>query len=90
MDEKYGNECKDDKVVAKNSFGLSGPTQMMQEISTNGLVTAAFKVYEDFTRYAVLNVSDRLWVGIRSDVKEYVLENIQGWERDQPPFGTRG
>ena len=51
MDEKYGKEYKDDKVVAKNSFGLSGPTQMMQEISTNGPVTAAFTVYEDFTSY---------------------------------------
>jgi len=51
LDGKYGKDYKDDKVKAKSAFSLKGEDQMMQELSTNGPVTAAFTVYEDFTSY---------------------------------------
>ncbi|GMI18667.1 hypothetical protein TrLO_g4567 [Triparma laevis f. longispina] len=51
LDGNFEKDYADDKVVAKSSFTLSGPTQMMQEISTNGPVTAGFTVYEDFVNY---------------------------------------
>jgi len=56
-------------------------------------MTGAQQTVENFllatdpaAKLAVLSVIDHLWVGIRSEVKEYVLENINGWERDQPQF----
>ena len=51
LDTKFGRAYGDDKVKAKSAFSLKSEEQMMEEISTNGPVTAAFTVYEDFTAY---------------------------------------
>lgn len=41
-----------DKHVFKKSYSISSdPTQIMQEIMTNGPITVAFTVYSDFMQY---------------------------------------
>jgi len=40
-----------DKNHADSSYGIRGVDKIKEEISTNGTVTAAFTVYEDFLTY---------------------------------------
>ncbi|GMI46030.1 hypothetical protein TrCOL_g12746 [Triparma columacea] len=51
LDSKYETKYADDKVKAKSAYSISSADKMMEEISTNGPITAAFTVYEDFTSY---------------------------------------
>jgi len=52
IDDKYKTKYADDKVKAKSSYSIKGEDKIMKEISTNGPVTAAFNVYEDFVSYS--------------------------------------
>ena len=51
LDGDFKTAYADDKVKAKSAYTVSNEKNMMEEISTNGPVTAAFTVYEDFTSY---------------------------------------
>merc|ERR1712087_762705 len=46
-----GDDYKGSKVYASRVYSVSGESQMMTEISTNGSVAVAFTVYEDFPTY---------------------------------------
>jgi cathepsin B len=50
-DAGYKTAYADDKVKAKSAFTVKGEEDMMTEIVTNGPVTAAFTVYDDFPAY---------------------------------------
>lgn len=47
----YGTDFKKDKHFGKRPYGVVGAKQIMKEIMTNGPVTAAFDVYDDFPTY---------------------------------------
>jgi cathepsin B len=47
-----GTNFSSDKVFAASSFSIGSESDAMQEISTNGPITAAFTVYEDFLAYS--------------------------------------
>jgi len=51
IDDGFKTAYADDKVKAKSSFTIRNEADMMEEISTNGPITAAFTVYEDFPTY---------------------------------------
>jgi len=46
-----GTNFADDKIHAKSTYGITGEQNIMAELSTNGPVTAAYTVYEDFLTY---------------------------------------
>jgi len=46
-----GSDFTQDKIKAKTVYGIDGEANIMKEISTNGPVTAAFTVYNDFLAY---------------------------------------
>jgi len=52
IDDKFEKKYDDDKVKALTSYSVKGEDKIMEEISTNGPVTAAFTVYEDFVSYS--------------------------------------
>jgi cathepsin B len=51
IDDKYSRKYSEDKVKAKSAYSISGEEKIMEELFTNGPVTGAFTVYEDFTSY---------------------------------------
>jgi cathepsin B len=47
----YATAYNADKHYGKNSYSVTGVTNMMNDISTNGPIEVAFSVYEDFLTY---------------------------------------
>jgi len=48
---KDGSDFSKDKIFATSTYGVTGETNIMAELSSNGPVTAAYTVYEDFLAY---------------------------------------
>jgi len=46
-----GTDFSKDKTKATSAYGVTGEENIMAELSTNGPVTAAYTVYEDFLAY---------------------------------------
>ena len=84
MDTKYEGKYADDKVKAKSAYSVSSAADMMEEISTNGPVTAAFTVYEDFVSYSTgvyTHVTGKQLGGHAIEIVGYGTENgVDYWK----------